>query len=434
MISSNQTASQENSYAVIFLANGPGELTTWVRPLAEKLHKTVSMRPKVFNAKTSLKLVLVPCPNATGKEADVAKQWGLFEKIKTANQFWKLLICPKKFGEWPSKGIVVFLGGDQFWSVLLSAKLGYRHITYAEWIARWPQWNDRIAAMSEKVRDQLPKKYRNKCNVVGDLMADLSSFAKEEIPLPKGEWIALLPGSKPAKLSVGVPFLLETADRLALIRPNCKFLLSIAPTTNIKEIEKFNSSCNPIASKYKSEIYNIKPSQNINQPWKRLITKAGTEIFLQEIQPAHGPLSQCDIALTTIGANTAELAALGVPMIVIVPTQHIFVMQAWDGLFGLLARLPGFRRFISFIISTWRLRNKGFLAWPNINAGRMIVPERVGKILPQEIAKETHSWLASNKLLEGQKNDLQNLRGKPGAVNNLAKEIKTLLEEVTISR
>ena len=44
---------------------------------------------------------------------------------------------------------VVFLGGDQFWTVLLSARLGYRHITYAEWVARWPRWNDRVAAMSE---------------------------------------------------------------------------------------------------------------------------------------------------------------------------------------------------------------------------------------------------------------------------------------------
>ena len=32
-------------------------------------------------------------------------------------------------------------------TVLLSARLGYRHLTYAEWVARWPRWNDRIALM-----------------------------------------------------------------------------------------------------------------------------------------------------------------------------------------------------------------------------------------------------------------------------------------------
>ena len=102
---------------------------------------------------------------------------------------------------------MVFLGGDQFWSVLLSARLGYRHITYVEWVARWPQWNDRIAAMSSKVRHQLPSRFQKRCIVVGDLMADLSTFSKTDSALPKGEWVALLPGSKKAKLLVGVPFL-----------------------------------------------------------------------------------------------------------------------------------------------------------------------------------------------------------------------------------
>ena len=57
----------------------------------------------------------------------------------------------------------------------------------------------------------------------------------------------------------------------------------------------------------------------------KLITNEGTEIHLQENHPAHNSLSQCDLALTTVGANTAELGALGVPMIVIVPTQHLSV-------------------------------------------------------------------------------------------------------------
>ena len=105
---------------------------------------------------------LAPCAthyfmaNATGQESVAAQKWGQFEKIFKANEFWKLLINPYKFCHWSRSGVVVFLGGDQFWSVLLSARLGYRHITYAEWIARWPHWNDRIAAMSPQVKKILP--------------------------------------------------------------------------------------------------------------------------------------------------------------------------------------------------------------------------------------------------------------------------------------
>ena len=134
--------------AIIFISNGPGELATWVKPLAQELHKQIALRPKAKRSSISLNLVLVPCPNATGNENLVAKKWLQFENIIKAKNFWKLLIKPKKFGSWPSKGLVIFLGGDQFWSVLLSARLGYLHMTYAEWIARWPFWNDRVVTMS----------------------------------------------------------------------------------------------------------------------------------------------------------------------------------------------------------------------------------------------------------------------------------------------
>ena len=43
------------------------------------------------------------------------------------------------------------------------------------------------------------------------------------------------------------------------------------------------------------------------------------------------------------------------------PTQHLEVMQAWDGGLGLLARLPGLRRIVGVLLSLWRLRNNGLM-------------------------------------------------------------------------
>ena len=387
--------------------------------MAERLNATLPLRPRLAEAAASLHLVLVPCPNATGQEHRAAAPWNLFERITPATRFWDLMLRPQRYGPWPRRGVVVFLGGDQFWTVLLSARLGYRHITYAEWVARWPRWNDRVAAMSEAVRQQLPARFRPRCRVVGDLMADLSSFARAADPLPEGEWIGLLPGSKPAKLSVGMPFLLDTADRLARLRPGCRFLLPIAPTTSEAELLQFAGQTNPIARHYGAEVAECRDGL--------LVTRAGTQIRLLDQHPAHGPLSQCALALTTVGANTAELGALGVPMIVIVPTQHLEVMQAWDGAIGLLARLPLLRRLIGGLLSLWRLRHNGLMAWPNISAGRAVVPERVGAITPQQIADEAADWLAAPQRLQGQRADLQALRGQPGAVEALAEEVRQLL-------
>ena len=405
--------------AIVLVSNGPGELTTWVRPLAEQLHGLEPLRPRDPAASCSLRLVLVPCPNATGAEHRVAEGWGLFERVLPATRFWWLLLRPRRHGPWPERGVVVFLGGDQFWTVLLSARLGYRHLTYAEWVARWPRWNDRIAVMGPAAAGRLAPRWRARATVVGDLMADLSALARQDAPLPAGDWVALLPGSKRAKLLVGVPFLLETADRLAALRPGCRFLLPVAPTTSVRELLAYGGPSNPLNR--------LQGSGEPHRQGDELVTAAGTRILLLEQHPAHAALSQCALALTTVGANTAELGALAVPMIVLVPTQHLAVMQAWDGWLGLLARLPLLRRLVGVALTAWRMRHRGFLAWPNISAGRAVVPERVGPIEPAQIAAEAADWLEHPERLAAMAGDLRSLRGAPGAVAAVAAMVRGLL-------
>ncbi|MCP9809895.1 glycosyl transferase [Cyanobium sp. HWJ4-Hawea] len=410
---------QAGESAIVLVSNGPGELSTWVRPIAQRLHRLMALRPQQPGAAVGMSLVLVPCPNGTGREHQAAAGWQLFERIIPARQFWSLLLRPGRYGPWPAQGVVVFLGGDQFWTVLLSARLGYRHITYAEWVARWPQWNDRIAAMGARAAGQLAPRWRSRCRVVGDLMADLPEAVRNDAPLPPGEWVALFPGSKRAKLRVGMPFLLETADRLASLRPGCRFLLPLAPTTNVGELIQYAGQTNPIARQYASGPPRLEGDQ--------LLTPAGTRIQLLLENPCHGPLSQCSLALTTVGANTAELAALGLPMLVLLPTQYLHVMQAWDGLAGLLGRLPLLRGLFGVLLTAWRLRHRGFLSSPNIAAARLVVPERVGPITPEEIAAEAADWLASPGRLAGMRDDLRSLRGNPGAVSSLAEMVQALL-------
>ncbi|MDC3072730.1 glycosyl transferase, partial [Prochlorococcus sp. AH-716-O10] len=154
------TAMKKKSIAVVIISNGPGELSTWVRPVVDYLNKINDTSKNIDKLNYSIRLVLVPCPNATGKEYEVAKSWHKFELVTEAKTFWKLLIRPAQYAKWPKEGIVIFLGGDQFWGVLLAKRLGYINITYAEWISRWPRWNNVIAAMNKKVKKSIPSKYR----------------------------------------------------------------------------------------------------------------------------------------------------------------------------------------------------------------------------------------------------------------------------------
>jgi lipid A disaccharide synthetase len=188
----------------------------------------------------------------------------------------------------------------------------------------------------------------------------------------------------------------------------------------VEELLAQAGAANPIARTYRAGVPQWRGPDVLETP-------AGTRIQLARENPVHSALSQCALALTTVGANTAELAALGVPMLVLVPTQHLHVMQAWDGLAGLVGRLPLLRWLFGVLLTAWRLRHRGLMASPNISAGRMLVPERVGAITPEIIAAEAADWLAAPERLQGMRADLRGLRGQPGAVASLAALVQELL-------
>jgi len=416
---SGLTAMNKKSVAVVIVSNGPGELATWVNPVVDELNKIKKSQFDDDNLDFTLGLVLVPCPNATGKEYLVANSWNKFDLITKSKSFWKLLIKPHSFANWPKKGVVIFLGGDQFWSILLAKRLGYLNITYAEWVSRWPQWTNEIAAMNIKVKELLPKRYQYKCKVIGDLMADIKLNSEISLKNKEKNFIALLPGSKKAKLSIGIPLFLEVADHIAEENQNINFIIPIAPTTDKSEYLFFQSNRNPIAKCYSSKIKTIKPSKDSCFDYV-IETSKNTKIYLIKKHPCYEILKKCDLAITTVGANTSELAAIALPMLVVLPTQHLNMMNAWDGILGVIGKISFINRLLTFIIKNFYFKKKKFFAWPNIKAKRMLVPERIGKISPINIAKEALLLIKNKDQLKNIRENLQKDRGDNGAAKKLA--------------
>ena len=416
---SGLTAMKKESVAVVIISNGPGELTTWVNPVVDELNKINKSLRDEDKQDFTLRLVLVPCPNATGKEFLVANSWNKFELITKSKSFWKLLIKPHSFAYWPKKGVVIFLGGDQFWSILLAKRLGYLNITYAEWVSRWPKWTNEIAAMNVKVKELIPKRYKYKCKVIGDLMADIKLNSEISLRNKEKHYIALLPGSKKAKLSVGIPFFLEVADHIAKENQNINFIIPIAPTTDKSEYLFFQSNKNPIAKYYSSKIKTIKNFKDSSFDYV-IETSKKTKIYLIKKHPCYEILKECDLAITTVGANTAELAAISLPMLVVLPTQHLNMMNAWDGIFGVVGKISFINRFLTFIIKKFYFKKKKFFAWPNIKAKRMIVPERIGNISTIKIAREVLFLIKNKDQLKSIRDNLNKERGDKGAAKKFA--------------
>ena len=75
-------------------------------------------------------------------------------------------------------------------------------------------------------------------------------------------------------------------------------------------------------------------------------------------------------------------------MLGVLPTQHLNMMNAWDGIFGVVGKISFINKFLTFIVKYFYFKKKKFFAWPNIKSIRMIVPERIGNLSPAKIAKE----------------------------------------------
>ena len=185
---------------ILILSNGPGEVMTWVRPVVRALRENLGIDRSVVR----ISVVLSPCPHATGKEAAIAQSYPEVDRVQEPADFWRFLLWGKtaQNWDWRDRGVVLFLGGDQFFPVIIGRRLGYRTVVYAEWEARWCRWIDRFGVKKPEIVARIPEKYAHKSTVVGDLMVDVAPEAEGHTSRGiETELIGILPGSKTSKIS-----------------------------------------------------------------------------------------------------------------------------------------------------------------------------------------------------------------------------------------
>ena len=410
---------------IVILSNGPGEIATWVRPVVRAL-------AGIFDddqAKIRISVLLSPCPHSTGKEAAIASSYSAVDRVLPAAEFWSFLLWGKTKDnwQWHQRGIVVFLGGDQFYTVAISKRLGYSSLIYAEWDARWYRFVDRFAAMNQKAIARVPKSYQHKFSLVGDLMADVALEVKQS-NLVQTPLVGLFVGSKPAKLSQGVPLCLAIAEKIQQQLPQAKFIIPVAPTLELTTLGNYASQQHNLLIPALGNV-TAKLIYPADQP-PYLLTSGGTKIELITEFPAYQTIADCQLCLTTVGANTAELTALRVPMIVLLPTQQLDAMRSWDGLPGILANLPGVGTAFAKLINWLVLKQGRLFAWPNIWAGTEIVPELVGKLEPETVAQLVLNYLQHPDKLEMMSDRLNAVRGQTGAAQQIADIIKQEISKI----
>ncbi len=421
---------QVSALDILILSNGPGELSTWVKPVVQQLRERLG----TDRSQVRISVVLSPCPNASGREGEIARQTQGVDRVQDATDFLPFLILGKTVEgwDWRSRGVIVFLGGDPLFPVILGKRLGYQTVVYAEWETLWHGWVDRFAIMQPAILEKVKPQYRSKFSVVGDLMTDAGS-GQGSIAMHSGSpMIGLLPGSKAAKLGQGVPLGCAIADLLHQADPSIRFVIPLAPALDAVTLAAFADPAQNPCVELMGGI-----GARLKQVGEQmvLVTDRGTEIELHSIgddgpcTPHYQLLRQCTLCVTTVGANTAELGALGIPMVMVLPTNQLDAMRAWNGITGIIANLPGIGSLFAKGVNWWALRKIGLLAWPNIWAGRSIVPELVGRLTPELVVAQVQDYLDHPEKLEAVRQELRQVRGESGAALKVVNLVEELLAE-----
>jgi lipid-A-disaccharide synthase len=397
---------------ILIVSNGPGELASWVHPVVRQFRR---LWPEA-----RLIVALVPCPYASGEEPDSLRLWPERVNVWTPSETMRYVFsgrAPEGFSFAP-EGAVVFLGGDQIFGVIASRRTGYPLYTYTETAARWRAFTRRFLVSDRnlflKLRDQ--RLSDDQLTLVGNLMVDAVKTRLDPLQTRKllglrsdALVLGLLPGSKPFKVRYVTPLFLRVVELLQAENPALQVVLhrsQFTPREQLAEAieeERFRLVTGGASGRLERE-------GTID--W--IVTDGGARIQVIPPDMHDEGLGVIDMALTVPGTNTAELAVLGVPMVVALPLHKPEEIPI-DGLAGQLGAVPWLGPALKRSLARAFLARRPLVALPNQRAGAEITPEVLGAFAPETLADAVRRLLDEPVARREVKLQLHAVMGSPGA-------------------
>ncbi len=358
------------------LANGPGEVWGWSRPLIGEALKR-QWRPELW---------LLPCPFASGREFEAMSRLGV-----PIHGPWNALKTLRHMAQRRGYDGVLQLGGDLLFGRFLALRNGAPLACYSYGRKEGFQSCDVVmTARPGMIRgvDAL---------AVGDLVLDsLDQGTPGPWRAPQGQRLLMFPGSRPAIRRKALPYMKALMPHLKRRFPELEARVLLSPFAEASESEQWRA--------------------------------AG---FSTWTGPTAAALVGGDLALTQPGTNTIEMIYCHQPMAVAVPFAFLREIPA-TGVPGLLAHFPRMGALLRDRLLARRApRQKGRLAWPNRLLGREEVPEWVGEIAPAELAENLARLLADGEALQRQRQVLKALSdavapGAPGRICDIIERLVAL--------
>lgn len=390
---------------ILVTINGPGEVAAWLFPF---IHELRQRRPDA-----EVTVALLPCVFASGREADVLGGMAGVDRVVSPEESMPWIMRGRAPLHVPSPDLVMHLGGELLLSVRLARRLNKPLLVYEE---GHPRWSSLVSMTC--LRDDHPAAHREprRMRVVGNLMVDAARLRvpTRVVPLHGSETIALFPGSRSYFVKQLIPLLLRVASLAQPVRPGVRWVLAKSDFIDLATL----GDC------LKSRDDRLVGGDDgaLRSDGRRTWIQSTGGVRVDVLSPADA-MRRASVAVTIPGTNTAELAALGVPMLLILPAYRLHALPL-PGLAGHLGSVPIIGPLIKEGVARSYLALRRYWAHPNRLAGRMVVPELIGRITARDVADRLHALLAS-PLLETSAT-LQHVMGRPGAAARLVDEALTL--------
>ncbi|MFH1454334.1 MAG: hypothetical protein ABIH00_10230 [Armatimonadota bacterium] len=360
--------------SIIITANSPGEISGWAEPLIKKI--------KEIYPHTEIYIVLLPCVFSSGAEKEVASHIEGVVKIFSPGSIWSLIFKKSKY--FTSNAVILHLGGDIMYAALLARNLKCSAYSYIWANPLWDKHFTGYLVRHKKDKDRLlsQKISKDKIFTAGDLIYDAMKSYKTRMK-NKELTVSFLPGSREIEFKVLAPVFMQVASMLKKEVEGIRFNLIVSPYL--------------LKSRFLEEQY-IMPDEKlkgvrtlVDIENKELRSDEGAQIELVS-ENQYRQMAKSHFAVCIPGTKTAQLGALGIPMLTIVPLNRAELIP-YFGLAGLLDYLGGVGRKIKYHLIRKFAKTYGFTAQPNILAGEYIVPELVKDLTVEEIYSKVKVYL-----------------------------------------
>lgn len=372
-----------------------------------------------------LTLFFVPDDYATGREPDVAQRLFPSVRVVSAKEYVRFALGRGGAGAPRGADVVQYLGGDLLHAARVRARLGGTARSYKFAGKREARTFELAYAIDARNADAIAKAGypRERIETVGNLAIDgalaeaAGAFAPtEQLTEIASDGVLFMPGTRRNEIANMVPFFLQTALHVRALRPDVPVAFALSPFTTRDELER------ALATGGHRNVWGARGHLVASHGGIGLQAEAGGEPF-QVVRDAMRYAPRARLVVTLPGTKCIELAALGVPAIVCVPTNAPEAVVI-NGPLQYIDRIPVAGAFVKRAAVLAVDRRFTLTAQPNIDTGEALMPELRGTLMPGEVARRVTAYADDAPALAAAAQRLRTLyAAHAGAAERMARSL-----------